>query len=193
MSELDHLLGHQEEQELPPNQLARLVSRYRVLDEEVKKLEHELSEAKEAFNEISQTEIPQFLLQYGVSGVPLSTGEMLSIKQEVSASIKDMPAFAEYVTERGDDDILKTTMVLGKVPAEIAKRIRVLLLQEFDLSADIAQTVHPQTLKKYVKELCGIGMDDPEDRLGDRYVPLQELPDYVSVYTYFKTSLKAKK
>lgn len=192
MSDLSHLLDHEQEQEIPLDHLAQLVERFRFYEATIEKLEALLKEAKENFNAVSQVDIPQFLLQYGVSGVPLRSGEMLRISQEISASVKDMESFSEYVTERGDDDILKTTINVGKVPTEIAQKIQRLLMETFDLSADVNRTVHPQTLKKYVKELCGIGMENPEERLGDRYVALQELPEAVSVYTYFKTTIKKK-
>lgn len=192
MSDFDHLLGHEDQQEIPLDQLKKLVDRFRKADKEVNELEEKLKVAKEIFNQVSQTDIPQFLLQYGVSGVPLSTGEMLRIKQEISASVKDIDSFSDFLTERGDDDILKTNIKVGKVPTEIAQKIAQMLVETYGLSADIERSVHSMTLKKYVKELCGIGMENAEERLGDRYVPLQELPESVSVFTYFKTTINKK-
>lgn len=194
MSDLSHLTDYlsNEPQEIPLDVLSKLVTRFRKDQERVAKAESELKEAREAFNQVSQVDIPQFLLQFGVAGVPLSTGEMLRVDQKVSASVKDIDDFAEFLTARGDDDILKTTFALGKLPIEVVRKIQKLLIDNFDLSPDIARSVHSATLKKYVKELCGIGMENPEERLGERYIPLQELPESVSVYTYFETTIKKK-
>lgn len=189
----DHLLEHSTtEVELPLAKLQAMVGRFQQIEAELVRLELETKVTKERFNQISQVDIPNLLMQYGLSEIKLASGEKLRVTQELSASIKDMDSFSEFVTERGDDDILKSMISLGKIPAEVAEKIQRVLLEQFDLMADISRTVHPATLKKYIKETCGIGMEDAEDRLGERYVPLQELPSSIGVFTYFKTTIKKK-
>lgn len=193
MSDFSYLTKAAEEsEEIPVAQLGAMVVRFREAEKEVAQLEEDLKNAKERFNQVSQIDIPQLLLQNGLSEIRLSTGEKLRVSQEISASVKDIDLFRDFVNERGDEDILKTTLTLGKTPHEIVDKVRRMLMEQFELMSEITTTVHPMTLKKYIKEICGIGTEDAEERLGDRYVPMQELPEFIRVFSYFKTSIKNK-
>jgi hypothetical protein len=175
-------------------ELNRLVEKMKTMQAECEQLEAALIEAKRKFNQLSMIDIPQLLLSNGLSEIKLATGEKLKVSQNVSCTIKNMDAFAEFLTLRGDDAIIKTGFTVGKLPAEMVNKIRAALYKDFGLEAEINQTVHSATLQKYIKEICAIGVDADQaaEKLGDRYVPLQDLPESVSVYTYFKTALAKK-
>lgn len=172
--------------------LQRLVKLYDEQLAAVEEAEAAFEAAKKAFNKTSMEDIPEVLLGSGLSELRLADGRKVTVKEEISASVKDASAFAEFVTERGDDDVLKTTMQLGKVPDNVLNALRKLLAEQLDLYPEISQTVHNQTLKKYIKEICGVGLENPEERLGARYVPMHELPEFINVYRYYKTTIKNK-
>lgn len=172
--------------------LQRLVIRFEEEANEVEALEEKLAEAKKRYNKTSMEDIPEVLLGAGLSELRLADGRKVVVKEEISASVKDSTAFANFVKGRGDDDILKTTMVLGKLPDNILSSLKRLLAENLDLYPEVNQTVHSATLKKYVKEITGMGMENPAERLGERYIPMQELPECVSVFRFFKTTIKNK-
>lgn len=151
----------------------------------IKELEDELKAAKKDFNKVSQEEIPELLLQTGLGSVELATGEKVTIKEDVSASIKDMPQFFQFLVNRGDEAIVKTDLSFGKIPSEILTRIQNHLAEQYELFPDVKQGVHYQTLQKYIRELCGIGGGTEAE------VPLSELDEEViNVFTYYKTTVK---
>lgn len=170
--------------------LQRLVRLYMEQHTAVLEAEQALDAAKKAFNKTSMEDIPEVLLGAGLSQLKLADGKKVTVKEEISCSVKDMPSFSSFVTDRGDDEILKTTVALGRVPDNILAGIKRLLAERFDLYPEVVQTVHNATLKKYLKEISGVGLEDPEERLGERYVPMHELPPSVSVYRYYKTTIK---
>ena len=171
-------------------QIAQLAAFQLKYEEQLAMLEAQAKEVKAKLLKISQEELPQLILGTGVSRVRLADGKEISVTQELSASVKDMRAFSKFVAERGDDAILKTTIELGKLPDNVIKAIQKWFADTLNMMPDINRTVHAQTLKKYVKELCGVGMEGAEERLGDRYIPLGQLPDYISAFTYYKTKIK---
>lgn len=172
------------EQSLP--ELADYVALFKAQKARVEALEEELAEAKKAFQQTAQEDIPNLLLQNGFTKLHLLSGETLTIKTEIAPTIKNMAEFAEFLAARGDDDILKTKLELGKVPAELLAEAQA-ALAALGLAAIPTQTVHPGTLKKYIREICRL-----ESGLlyADEAAALQDLPECISVYTYYKTTLK---
>lgn len=172
--------------------LQRLVNLYDEQLAAVEETEAAFEAAKKAFNKTSMEDIPEVLLGSGLSELRLADGRKVTVKEEISASVKDAPAFAEFVTERGDEDVLKTTLQLGKVPDNVLSAIKRMLAEKLDIYPEVTQTVHSQTLKKYIKEICGVGVEDPAQQLGDKYIPMHELPEFINVYRYYKTTIKRK-
>ena len=111
---------------------------------------------------------------------------------DVSPTITDMEAFAKFLDERGESNILKTQMELGKMDASILRKIKELLVDNLDLYPDIKQTVHPMTLKAYIKNLCLLNEQNPSFD-GDSHIALQDLPKCVSAFTYYNTTIKRSK
>ena len=169
--------------------LEALVVRYKREESEVEELEEKLKRAKERFNRTKQQDIPEVLLQNGLSEIRLKSGEKLRVTQKVSASIKDVEKFAAFLEARNDDDILKTVFELGKVPAEVLSIMKRTLAEQFEVYPKVKQTVHPQTLAKYIRELCGVGVEKRED---EEFLALQDLPESVSVFVYYDTAIKNK-
>lgn len=174
--------------------LNTLVNKYKEQQETIERLEEQLSQAKTAFFKTAKEDIPNLLMQNGLSEIKLPSGEKVSVKMEVAPTIINMEEFAQFLTERGDGSILKTQMELGKLDPSIVNSIRKMLVEKLDLYPDIKQTVHPMTLKKYIKELCLLNDSNPTfDENDDTHIPLQNLPKCVSAFTFYNTSIKRSK
>lgn len=185
--QFDHLKGDRPS-EASGNVLSQVSAKAKEWQERkdrIKELEDELKDAKKKFNKVSQEEIPELLLQSGLSSVALDSGEKVTIKEDVSASVKDMPGFYRFLVERGDEAIVKTNLQFGKIPGEVLTKIQNHIAETFELFPDVNQGVHYQTLQKYIRELCGIGGGS------DAEMSLAELDEeMVSVFTYYKTTVK---
>lgn len=174
--------------------LNTLVNKYKEQQETIERLEEQLSQAKTAFFKTAKEDIPNLLMQNGLSEIKLPSGEKVSVKMEVAPTITNMEEFAQFLTERGEGSILKTQMELGKLDPSIVNSIRKMLVEKLDLYPDIKQTVHPMTLKKYIKELCLLNDSNPTfDDNDDTHIPLQNLPKCVSAFTFYNTSIKRSK
>lgn len=166
-------------------QVATLANQWKERKARVEALEAQLKEAKAEFNKVSQDALPNLLLQHGLGKISLATGEAIIVKEEVSASIKNMGRFYEFLLERGDAALVKTDLSFGKVPPEILDKIQSMLADTFDLYPEMKQVIHPQTLQKYIRDLCGIG------GASEAAVPLSALDeDMITVFTYYKTTVK---
>lgn len=172
--------------------LKALVDLYKEQKEAVETLEEELSQAKNAFYKTSKELIPNLLMQNGLSEIKLPTGEKVQVKMDVSPTITDMEAFSKFLDERGESNILKTQMELGKLDGSIVRKIKQLLIENLDMYPDIKQTVHPMTLKAYIKNLCLLNEQDPSFD-GYDHIALQDLPKCISAFTYYNTTIKRSK
>jgi hypothetical protein len=183
MSEYDYLENAAEKETITDSaldKLKELADEFQAKQFAVEQLEEKLRIAKEQFNQVSQQAIPELLNKYGLSEIRLANGHKIKIEQKISATIKDMPAFAQYLAERGDDGIIKSVAQLGKVEQAELDKIR-RFCAELGLVVEFAQSVHPQTLSKYLREVTVVGDGD---------LNIAELPDRLSVYTFYKTTIK---
>ena len=152
------------------NGLQTLVVSYDQLKERIKSEESYLKELKEQFNSIAQHGIPDYLDEFGLSGITLSDKRKIKVEKDVSVSVKDQDAFFNFLRSRKDDAIIKDTITIEN-PESKTKT----LLLENHIVYDSEKKVHSQTLKKYFRDLIELG-DTP--------------PECVSVYIYNKTKIK---
>jgi len=148
-------------------------------------LEHKAAEAKKLFNKTSQEDIPNAMMEVGLSELKLTDGQKISFKEDVSCSIKDYNKLDEFLTERGEDGMMKITLEVGKVPKSILRMILKDLTEKYDISAMPKQFVHPATMAAYIRRLCGInGKTVAEVAVAD----IDET--MLSIYRYYKTTIK---
>lgn len=160
--------------------LAGLIKTFKERQQLVKEAESALKAAQAAFNDISMNKIPEFLEMKGFTGLKLSNGENLKIKEDLNVSIekgKENNFFA-WLTDRGDVDIIKQNYEFGILPDEMTKELNDFLL-DHDFEYLINKSVHPQTRKKYFKEL-----------LADGTVNREDLPEYIHIFDIKKTEIK---
>ena len=119
----------------------------------------ELAIINEDIRVLSEIKIPEKFLQMNIQEIKMENGSKVTISKVYNASIsgREVEAFG-WLKENGMDDLIKHEVKLnfGKGEDEIAATL-VAALREQDYIVDDKKTVHPQTLKAFVKEQIEIG------------------------------------
>lgn len=115
-------------------------------------LEAVLKIYKDRLNNIVKKEMPEIMLELGVTELKLSTGEHLENRKIVSGKIKDKAAAAEWLTEKGREDLIKTTLKFGKGEVD-----DVLLKQLNGYSYERSDDVNYQSLNVLIRDLYANG------------------------------------
>ena len=131
-----------------------------------------------ALRRTREVDLPEALAIVGLSSITLDSGEAIEIVREIFAGIpkgKEDEAFA-WFTEAGHGDLIKheISIKLPKGQQKTVERIKRSLRKfnatlkddtKFDLTDK--ETIHHQTLQKFVRDAENAGRDDlPEDLLG---------------------------
>ncbi len=173
-------------------QLSSLVQMHKALVEQKEEIEGQLKQVNENLRKVEQEEIPNLLLQNGLSRIKLKSGEEVKVTPDVQVSVNKARwfDFVKFLKERGDDDIIKLKVAFDRMKSEQQEALYNFLNESnYPYSAD--DTVHPQTLKKYIKVLTGMDAADYAQGLSEgRYIAKENLPSFIRVFDYFKTSIK---
>ena len=157
-------------------------------EKQLEDLEVEAKRLKDYKQKLSRDCIPEMLRTEGLESVTLSDGVTVSVTQDVAPKVEDMQAFADWLDDRGDSVLLRTAFYFDKLPPDVVQKLKVLVARECGLYPEVQLTIHPQTLKKYIKETVL-----PEHSTPETFVPVQDLPPCISVFVYNKTVLKQKR
>ena len=150
--------------------LAELVDRQLAYEAKIDELELQLENKKKQYNQVRQNEIPDFLKQFGISEIKLANGKKVTVKDDVSVTIKNQKAFFDFLRERHDDAIIKNMLEMESPPNDLMDE---LMKRGYLFSYD--EKIHGQTLKAYFRTFLEVG---------------ETPPDSVSVYTYSITKIK---
>lgn len=100
------------------HELAEFIKEYDYLVNELTKLDQVTAKFKKRFNTLSFETIPDFLLQHGISEMKLHDGRKVTIKEDISATVKDKVAFRQWLKDRNEDDIIKTKYIFAKLQSD---------------------------------------------------------------------------
>ena len=164
--------------------LANLVNLLEDYNDSIADYEATLAEYKERAREISQKEIPELLAQYGLSEIKLKDGRKVTVKQDCRATVKDVDEFYAFMQARGEENLIKTTLELGKMPAVAVLAAQKAVLQATGVAPESKTTIAPQTLFAWVRTNIGLGKTVPDELLDKDSIP------GVSVYTFSETKIK---
>lgn len=157
-------------------QLAGLVKLYDEYSEIVVEAERKLKAAKENFNRISLQEIPNFLLSHGITEMKLIDGRKVTVKEDISVTVRDDMAFRKWLMARDEEDIIKTNYKMARMEGNKLSALTDFLI-DHDYDFQVDESIHSATKKKYFKELINdIGR--------------AELPEWVSIYDIRSTKIK---
>lgn len=175
--------------------LARLESLVSTLKETIQNidgLKTELEILEEMRKSLAQQEIPYLVRSRGLSEIRLRDQTKVVVKEELQVSVSEekRPSFLKFLDKRGDMDIVKTVIYLPRMSPERLALLKE-LLDSNEYEYQLEQNVHPQTLKKYFKELLGIGDEEREEGLkSGKYLPQTMVAEVANVFSYFDTKLK---
>lgn len=155
------------------DQMAALARALVDADASVAHAEVNLKDTKERARVLREETIPSAMQELGLEELKLDTGQKLSVKQDVYASIPSHfrgEAF-EWLESNGFGGLIKTdlTVQYGRGELEEAKALRQMLLDKGVVS-EVTQNVHAQTLKAFLREQISGGSNVPLDLFGARPV-----------------------
>jgi len=154
----------EEECELAPEgsleraiQMGKLMS---AADEKVTRLTEELKAAKARFNGIAMDTLPTLLKELGLESIKLETGETIEVKGDLSASITAANNFAamKWLVDNSYGGIIKTlvTTTFAANEHDLAVEFAAMVGEDHE-GVVFKETVHPMTLKSFIKEQLASG------------------------------------
>ena len=132
--------------------------------------ELKLKEAKENERRLREEAIPLLMFELGLKSLGLDDGTKIETAQDVYASItqaKKDAAF-KWLEEHKFSGLIKTQVEINfpRGDHELAKKWHYFLKESKKLDADLQESVHPQTLRAFVKEQIQAGNPVPMDLFG---------------------------
>ena len=117
--------------------------------------EERLRKLKEQYRQLSEEDLPQKMTELGMQDLRLEDGSRITIDMFYATRINknNRDAAHEWLREQGHGDIIKNqvSVSFGKGEDETALETMALLEKE-GLFPDQKESVHPSTLKAFVKE-----------------------------------------
>jgi len=151
------------------SKVSNLANKQLELSVQVSELEAKLKAKKEEFRLTSEQELPDAMQSVGLTQITLSTGEKISINEFYSAHISkaNQEKAYEWLVSNGHEGLIKNEVLLkfGREEVEVVNET-VSVLQARGLSPEIRQSIHPSTLKAFVKEQFTSGNDIPTEPFG---------------------------
>lgn len=187
MPDLSHLTEHVAEQ--PEESTLETLMAYGEMlvqrREEAAEIETTLKEKKKEILRLEQELLPELMIELGLTGFTLKSGQQINIQEELSVTVKNYELLYDFLEERGDDSLMTTAIEFGKLPQSILNKVIRDLKEKYDIEGTSKLAMHPQTLKAYFKRLCGVGGEDQAQ------VPLAAInEEMLSTYTYYKVRVK---
>ena len=139
------------------------------LAQELASLEEAVKAKKEEFRATSEQELAEAMQAAGLTELVLSTGEKITISEFYNAHISKVNQETAYnwLVSNGHAGLIKNEVSLkfARDQERIAEET-VLALKARGLSPEVRQSVHPSTLKAFVKEQLTSGKDIPSEPFG---------------------------
>jgi hypothetical protein len=139
------------------------------LEKSIEERESELKVIKERLNYQRYEIVPGMMQELGIHSFVLDNGYKVSIKDEYYAKIPEEYQYDcfNWLRNNNLDGIIKTAvnMNFGKGEDQQAKEL-VDWMSRNGLTPNVKETVHPQTLRAFVKERMSAGLELPVDFFG---------------------------
>lgn len=151
------------------NTVSSLAQKKINLANEVTDLEDMLKAKKEELRLCQEQELPDAMSEAGLSQITLSSGEKISINEFYGAHISkaNQQQAYQWLVDNGHEGIIKNEVSLkfGRDESAVVDET-VLALKSRGLSPEVKQSIHPSTLKAFVKEQLTTGNDVPTEPFG---------------------------
>jgi hypothetical protein len=176
-----------EGEQKPPHEPATLERIVKLADES-KELQRQIEDATVAlaklqadYDRIINGLLPGVMEELGLEEFKMQDGRKVEIKSDIKCSITEerKPAAWAWLEETQNDGIIKTAVsaAFGRGEMDEAKKAQA-ALEAIGVLASIDRSVHPSTLKSFVKEQLEKGTNIPLDTFGvfDRKIAKITLP-----------------
>jgi hypothetical protein len=154
-------------------QVADLAKRQLELARALETFEQRAKDIAAELRQVQEIDLPLAMAEVGMQAFTLETGEKITIKSDVYASVpKERREEAwNWLDGHGFGDLIKTTVEtkFGKGELEQARGL-VGELMEKGLHPALEQGVHPSTLRAWLREQLAEGKNVPLDLFGAREV-----------------------
>lgn len=149
--------------------VSTLANKQLQLAQELLELEEAVKAKKEEFRLTSEQELPEAMQTAGLTEIVLSTGEKISVTEFYNAHISkaNQELAYQWLVENGHEGLIKNEVSLkfGREEGQVVDET-VMALKSRGLSPEVKQSVHPSTLKAFVKEQLTSGKDIPTEPFG---------------------------
>ena len=149
--------------------VSTLANKQLLLAQELASLEEAVKAKKEEFRLTSEQELPEAMQSAGLTEIVLSTGEKISVTEFYNAHISkaNQELAYKWLVENGHEGLIKNEVSLkfGREEGQVVDET-VMALKSRGLSPEVRQSVHPSTLKAFVKEQLTTGKDIPTELFG---------------------------
>lgn len=155
------------------NDISMMAHALLALEREIDTDEKALSEKKARALMIREEDIPMAMQELELTSFKLSSGETVTVSQEVYASIPvaNREAAYKWLEDHDYDGVIKTSIEAEFQKGEMERAIKILdLLAEHGVEAALSKNIHAQTLKALLKEILAKGEEFPLDTFGARPV-----------------------
>jgi len=146
--------------------VSSLANKQLQLATQVVEIESMLKAKKEELRLTSEQELPDAMQSAGLTQITLSSGEKISINEFYNAHISkaNQEKAYQWLIENGHEGLIKNEVLLkfGREESLVVEET-VSALQSRGLSPEVRQSVHPSTLKAFVKEQFTSGNDIPTE------------------------------
>lgn len=154
------------------SEIASLASSQLAWQKKVAELEEQLKYATENLRQVQEVDLPAAMAQAGVTSITLPSGEKVTIKEDIFASIPKDERYHEaldWLREHQLGDVIKNEIkvAFGRGEESAAEELlQILGVHHWDKQSQNNISVHPQTLKALIKEQLAKGVDIPMDLFG---------------------------
>lgn len=127
-------------------------------------VEEALKNLKKDLFRIKQNQIPEFMKGVGLKEVKTEDGFKLKIEDGISITVRDRLVLNAFIRSQNYGSIIKDAIIveLGEISPEELEQINN-ILETIDCSYERKESVHGQSLKKFIKDMMKAGIDIPKD------------------------------
>ncbi len=133
----------------------------------VARIEAELATAKADARRTAEVDLPELMLECGLELAKLSDGTKVEIRDEVDCAITEAnrPRAHAWLEANGFGGLIKTSVIVAFPREERSEAVALadFLFTNKQLQAEVEESVHPSTLKSFVKERMAAGAAPPAD------------------------------
>jgi hypothetical protein len=139
------------------------------IETDVSDIEERLKQSKAALRKVSEEDMPDLMIELGIRQFKLSNGRKVELKEDFYTKIPDgrFSEVADWLDARGYSGIIKSLVTAPFARGE-RERAEALVenLHEHGVYAELKQTIHPQTLKAFIRERLAAEEAVPFDLFG---------------------------